>query len=561
MADFQMNVNYAKPQVTSLGDMVNMASGIQNFQQTQQMNPLALQKAQLEVERARQLNPLELEKAQIENQVLKQKNDERLKLQEFTSNPTNWQTNGRIDMDKINAVIPKIAPLTGSDVISSLSGLHKSQTEAASAKQALTQTERTIIGNTDHSLGLMGVNDPKQIIKVYEGLIKNNPDNTSLERMINARIDLLKQAQAGPNITKDLMAESASLLSIPQQRQEFAPKVGLTNTGSQLKETITTPMSPTGQAPNIQMTGRSEPLTIAPGSQYVATGRVDQNNNPTALQYDQSGRLLGEVTIPAGVAPNMMQGAQQPGVMPPQGAMPQQGGGMPQPQVNAPQAPAMPSNAPVRMRPGENADTLRDAQAIRTRSMAAAANVPNQQFNSNQIIKIADDVISGKGAGAIANLTGGYAALPFGGDNATNLQQLGHYMALQTAELSKSSGLSGTDAANQIAGQIAGTTDWTAPAIKQTARVNRALSTATSLFNQGVENEFNKTKDPFAARDFQNKWSQIADVNAIRLYDAMRNNDKDGMKEVVNAVGGPDSIGYKNLLTKIKFMSTLVKGQ
>ena len=113
----------------------------------------------------------------------------------------------------INAVIPKIAPLTGPDVISSLSGLHKSQTEAASAKQALTQTERNIIGNVDHSLGLMGVNDPKQIIKVYEGLIKNNPDNTSLERMINARIDLLKQAQAGPNITKDLMAESASLLS------------------------------------------------------------------------------------------------------------------------------------------------------------------------------------------------------------------------------------------------------------------------------------------------------------------------------------------------------------
>jgi len=543
MADFSMNVNYAKPQATSLGDMLGMASGIQNFQQAQQLNPLAL------------------EKAQIENQVLKQKNDERLRLQEFTSNPANWQTNGRIDMDKINAAIPKIAPLTGADVITSLSGLHKSQTEAASAKQSLTQTERNIIGNVDHSLGLMGVNDPKQIIKAYQGLIQNNPDNPSLERMINSRIELLNRAQPGPNITKDLLAESASLLSIPVQRQEFAPKVGLTNTGSQLKETITTPMSPTGQAPNIQMTGRSEPLTIAPGSQYVATGRVDQNNNPTALQYDQSGRLLGEVTIPAGVTPNMMQGAQQPGAMPPQGAMPQQGGGMPQPQVNAPQAPAMPSNAPVRMRPGENADTLRDAQAIRTRSIAAAANVPNQQFNSNQIIKIADDVISGKGAGAIANLTGGYAALPFGGDNATNLQQLGHYMALQTAELSKSSGLSGTDAANQIAGQIAGTTDWTAPAIKQTARVNRALSTATSLFNQGVENEFNKTKDPFAARDFQNKWSQIADVNAIRLYDAMRNNDKDGMKEVVNAVGGPDSTGYKNLLTKIKFMSTLVKGQ
>jgi YD repeat-containing protein len=535
MADLSMNVNYAKPQTTSLGDMVGLASGIQNFQQAQQLNPLAL------------------EKAQIENQVLKQKNDERLKLQEFTSNPSNWQTNGRIDMDKINAVIPKIAPLTGADVISSLSGLHKSQTEASKAKQELTQSQRTIIGNVDNALGMAGVSDPKVIVQTYKGLIDRNPDNPEMHRLLNARIDMLKGANAGPHIAKDLLLESASIMPTSEQRQMFGQKASLTGTGSELKETITTPQGITGQEPNIRMTGRAEPLTIAPGSQYVATGRVDQNNNPTAYQYDQSGRLLGEVTIPAGVTP------QQNTQAPQQGAMPQQGGGMPQP--NVPQAPVMPSNAPVRMRPGETADTLQNAQAIRTRSAAAAADVPNQQFNSNQIIKIADDVISGKGAGAIANLTGGYAALPFGGDNATNLQQLGHYMALQTAALSRSSGLSGTDAANQIAGQIAGTTDWTAPAIKQTARVNRALSTATSLFNQGVENEFNKTKDPFAARDFQNKWSQVADVNAIRLYDAMKNNDKDGMKEVVNAVGGPDSIGYKNLLNKIKFMGTLVKGQ
>ena len=253
MADFSMNVNYAKPQGSSLADMVNMASGIQNFQQAQQMNPLAL------------------EKAQIENQVLRQKNDERLKLQEFTSNPENWQTNGRIDMDKINKVIPKIAPLTGSDVISSLSGLHKSQTEADRAKQELTQSERTLIGNVDHSLGLMGVNDPKQVIKAYQGLIANNPDNAALHRMVNAKIDLLNKAQPGQHIVKDLLAESASLLSIPQQRAEFAQRVSLTPTGSELKETLTTPQGITGQAPNIRMTGASEPLTLPPGQQQIAT--------------------------------------------------------------------------------------------------------------------------------------------------------------------------------------------------------------------------------------------------------------------------------------------------
>ena len=253
MADFSMNVNYAKPQTSSLGDMLNMASGMQQFQQAQQMNPLAL------------------EKAQIENQVLRQKNDERVKLQEFTSNPDNWQTNGRIDMDKINKVIPRIAPLTGSDVITSLSGLHKSQTEADRAKQDLTQSERSLIGNVDHSLGLMGVTDPKQVIRAYQGLIQNNPDNAALQRMVNARIDILSRAKPSADIAKDLLAESVSLLSIPQQRAEFAPKVSLTNTGSELKETLTTPMSPTGQAPNIRMTGAAEPLTIGPGQQQIAT--------------------------------------------------------------------------------------------------------------------------------------------------------------------------------------------------------------------------------------------------------------------------------------------------
>jgi hypothetical protein len=45
----------------------------------------------------------------------------------------------------------------------------------------------------------------------------------------------------------------------------------LTSTGSELKETLTTPFGPAGQAPNIRMTGVAEPLTIGPGQQQIAT--------------------------------------------------------------------------------------------------------------------------------------------------------------------------------------------------------------------------------------------------------------------------------------------------
>jgi hypothetical protein len=61
------------PQVMTLGDMVNIARGAQAYQQAEQANPLALQKAQMEIDQAQKMNPLavsrsetELEKARID---------------------------------------------------------------------------------------------------------------------------------------------------------------------------------------------------------------------------------------------------------------------------------------------------------------------------------------------------------------------------------------------------------------------------------------------------------------------------------------------------------------
>lgn len=65
MADFYTNYPAAQKPMT-LGEMLNMASGVQTYQQAQQMNPLALQRVQQEVEQARQINPLALRQKQAE---------------------------------------------------------------------------------------------------------------------------------------------------------------------------------------------------------------------------------------------------------------------------------------------------------------------------------------------------------------------------------------------------------------------------------------------------------------------------------------------------------------
>lgn len=67
MATYQFNTNLTPAaQGTSLRDLIGTASGIQQFQQAQQMNPLALQKAQMEVEQLKQINPLAVRKATAE---------------------------------------------------------------------------------------------------------------------------------------------------------------------------------------------------------------------------------------------------------------------------------------------------------------------------------------------------------------------------------------------------------------------------------------------------------------------------------------------------------------
>jgi len=511
----------------------------------------------------------------------KQADTERVGLQDFFSNPENFQTDGNIDMTKVNAAIPKIAPLTGRDVLKNVADLSTAQTQANKAKQGLTQDQKALVGQTFNILGKAGVNNRDTYLKALDDLVATNPNNPDLGRLADSYKTIWSKMPENTNFAQLAISGAQTLMPVASQEAQFGPQPGTLNTGAQILPTVTRP-SVAGQAPSIQV-GQTPLATnqLGPGARYVPTGRVDMNNIPTALAYGPNGELLGEVTIPGGANPAMQPGGAAANQMP-TGVM----GGSVQPQNNiqapvqtqplAPPAavqgqplpvaaaPVMPANAPARMPAGETGVTLEAAQNLRNTVRNAAAQAPIQQFNNNQIIKLADDVITGRGANFIGSLTGGYAGLPFTSDNATNLNQLGHYMAMQTASLSQSSGLGGTDAGRAIAGQISGTTEWTAPAIKQTARVNRALTTGTELFNQGVDNAFNRTKNPFSSTEFQQRWTQTlgADgINAIRLYDAMRNSDKEAIREVVTQVGGPNSPGYQNLVRKIGDMQKLVGGK
>lgn len=295
--------------------------------------------------------------------------------------------------------------------------------------------------------------------------------------------------------------------------------------------------------------------TLVPGTAYTSqlgpnqtqepTGRTDNAGNPTAYVKDAYGNILGEVVIPAGV-----QRAPQGG----QSKVPQ--GGQPaQPQVGQ-----QPANAPMRM-PFENTDTITAARNIQLKANQAASNVQTSQFNNNKIVELADKALVGANAETLSKLGGGYAIAPWTSDATQNRQILGHQLALETATLASGAGL-GTDAARGLAEKMSGTTDWTPEAIKSTARMNRALTTGTDMFNRGVNAAVQASgNNPIAARDFQNKWgTQEQLVPTLQFVDALRNakSDPAGAKAVVDSLGGYGSDGYKQMLQRAGKLNELI---
>lgn len=280
----------------------------------------------------------------------------------------------------------------------------------------------------------------------------------------------------------------------------------------------------TGEAPTKQI-APSISKTITPSEVNTVIG-TDQAGNPIFAKKTSQGDISG-VAVPTSTTPD-----------------------------NAPQNAVKPIIIP----PGETKETLANVTKYRNDLNASAAQVPNQQFNANQIIKLADETNTGTQANILVGMSGGYAYIPWTSNSADNYNRLGHYVALQAASLAESAGLNATDTSRELSKTIAGDRTFTKESLKSVSRVNRALASGTDLLNRGVENAIQKTGSPFAAREFRNQWSKVVDVNALRLYDALKNNDQTALRESVKDLGGINSAQYKSTLKRVDAMKSLIQG-
>jgi len=166
---------------------------------------LGIQKSQYELSKLKELYPAMIEKEQALSKTAgigsqtaeiglekdKQINEERKIISAWKSDPRNWQdNNGQIDINKLS-VLPKIAPLSGSQHATELMTLANNHTTAEQAKVNMTQSERSIVASTYSALGRAGIADPKVYANALEGLRKAYPDNKNMQSYIDAAVSNL----------------------------------------------------------------------------------------------------------------------------------------------------------------------------------------------------------------------------------------------------------------------------------------------------------------------------------------------------------------------------------
>jgi hypothetical protein len=314
MADFNIKpigTEVRPVQGASLGDMMNIARGAQQYQQAAQINPLELQQKQQATRTG-----------QIALGVEEQKEIERRNVMTLLSDPSKYTKNNRLDLDVLTPKLMEIAPLTGPTVLQGLTTLTNAQTTADSASSELGQKDRELIAQPISILGRAGVTDPKAYAKVIKETIDQNKKNTRLADLGNSYLTQLEFAD--PKQLPDIaIRASQNLLSAAQAQTALAPQASTLSTGEQIFPTVNTP-AVGAMLPRIQM--GAQPLAdiglppttevVSPTGEKRLLGPASQRGGApltTGLGPAQTSLLgAGGQTIATDLATTVKEGGEAP---------------------------------------------------------------------------------------------------------------------------------------------------------------------------------------------------------------------------------------------------------
>ena len=508
MADFNfapVATQIKPPEPIRLADMVNTASAMQQYQQAQQVNPLALQQAQQQVEQSK----IATQKAGM-----------------------------GLAGDRMKAISDSQISMINNPLI-----VAAEQDPNSVDKNALAELIKRNGYQTADALGIPK-DQADKLIQPYLQIADQNP--AAVRGYFKERH--LQGLDAG--------ARTSAMTPTMREVTGFGPQ------GEKLTQQVN--VNPFAGPIGAPIGGTQS--FAGPGQPMTPTGRVDAAGNPTAYVADPQSGKIREVTIPAGGFSGGGQagggaGAGGPDLNAkiPGGTI---GGRMPPPPIPANEE----YEAPKRISPAGGQAAIDESQKLFTDARKSANEAGNVINTSNRIVDLASQVVAGKGAGVFASLGGGYAALPWNSNITEAYNRLGHDIALQTQNMAQS-GAYGTDAGRELASELAGKREWDEKSIQSVSRLNRAMATSSQLFANGIENAAQMDRaNPTVASDFRSKWTKTMGNNGLdtlRLWDAYQNlaSDPGGLDEVKKELGGEKSARFKAAFNRIDDIFALVRGQ
>jgi hypothetical protein len=477
------------------------------------------------------------------------------------SNPKNWQNEtGDVDVNKLNAEVTKIAPLTGREHIEKLTSLAKSQTENLKATQDLTQGERAIIAGPLGVLGRMGVKDKNVYIQELDAIAKFHPENKRIQRLIDAQKTLINQVPEGADMSSAGIRASESLLTPEQAQAAFSPKPSAIDTGGVISSAVTTP-SVGGQAPTVVKGADIATKTQAPGVVSAADVTYQIRPDGSVVPLGEGG---GAVTVPpAGGA-----------VVPPQ-----------KPPVNPQKPPAPPASAPAPVAPAAQptvpvSSVVPIDLPVNTGGIVQLNTQQKARYNSGStLIKETNEIAQGAGDSRqtirqirenIGEATGsrvGQVLRNAGKWVAGNeqLDELVKGLATNQLQQAKLMGIS-TDSARATSAQANGSENITVGALTKIVNRADAMNSAVEKYSAGLQkftNKYGAYNGPIHAEKFQQTWANNYDPLIFMVKNVQESNMSPMQKEAEISLLQKDLSNEQrmNLAKKAKVIGKLERGE
>jgi hypothetical protein len=201
-------------------------------------------------------------------QVAREKEKELPVVQGFISDPKNKDEKGNWDLDKVNTILPTIAPITGAEYAKKITDGVANHAAATKAKMELSNTARGFMASLYGSYAQGGSQDPRE---VSQGMVKLAEQMPELRPYVEPALRNLQNVPSGPKFTEALYKARDEFLSPVEQINQFAPKATTGTVGGQTVGVVTQP-SIRGSQPTVstsplgggQLQTTDMPSTVAP---------------------------------------------------------------------------------------------------------------------------------------------------------------------------------------------------------------------------------------------------------------------------------------------------------